>query len=160
INYSQDFPEAMLAMIVRYHIPSVWLNEVLVKDCVYPDDFAGLRQATEYLLKLGHKKIAYVNYSNLTGDYSVGARFNGYSKAMQTANLTTQALRAGFELPEDFGASKRKTITGDAGEPSNTLDYSGDEIKAIESLLGGSDRPTAVICNGTEEASTILLAAA
>lgn len=163
INYSHDFPEAMLAMIVRYHIPSIWLNEVLVNDCVYPDDFSAIRQATEHLLRHGHKRIAYINYSNLTGDYSVGARFNGYSKAMQTADLPVRTLRAGFELPEDFGSSRRKELTAAAvggGEPTVSLEYLGDEVKAIESMLSGPDRPTAVLSNGSEETATLLLAAA
>src|SRR4051794_33407113 len=61
VNYTHEIPQAMLDLIHAHHAPAVWLNAKLKEDCVYPDDFGAAKAATEHLLALGHRRIAFLH---------------------------------------------------------------------------------------------------
>jgi DNA-binding LacI/PurR family transcriptional regulator len=89
----------MIELIQRYQIPSVWLNAKLESDCVYPDDFEAAGQACKYLLQMGHRRIAYVDYMS-SGHYSTADRRNGYLRAMRSARLKPQIFSNARERPQ------------------------------------------------------------
>jgi DNA-binding LacI/PurR family transcriptional regulator len=98
----------------------VWINSKQPADCVYPDDFQGAVQATNYLLSLGHERIAFVCfYPN--SHYSYIDRIAGYETAMRSAGRTPQTI----------------------------VDYRGRKVSsetfADLSWLQGDDRVTAVL---------------
>lgn len=104
INYNAGFPERLIDLVRRYRIPSVWINAKPGTDCFYPDDVTASRVATEYLLELGHREIAFVDYSygyrNETPvHYSDYDRCFGYAQAMQSAGLAPWEIRAETSLP-------------------------------------------------------------
>jgi DNA-binding LacI/PurR family transcriptional regulator len=73
IGYNVCVPPQMAEIIHRHHIPSVWLNAEQEFDSVRPDDEGGTYAATQHLLQLGHRRIAYVSIARPI-HYSVAAR--------------------------------------------------------------------------------------
>jgi LacI family transcriptional regulator len=139
INYNTGIPAALDEVITRHRLPAIWMNARRARDCVHPDDEGAGRLATEHLLALGHRRIAYVDYCHAATQadqhYSVGDRRAGHEQAMRAAGLAVrvmtvpQALRPAEQLP------------------------------AIRDWLSASDRPTAVVTYCEREAESILYAA-
>jgi LacI family transcriptional regulator len=125
INYTDHIPKEMLKLIGRYQIPSIWINTRLPADCVHYDEFGGGMALTERLLRLGHRRIAYLDFVPLDGrdiiHYSRVDRYEGYAQAMRSAGLQPTAR-------EQF-----------AGVPQR------DRLTATQAMLGSPDRPTALI---------------
>jgi LacI family transcriptional regulator/LacI family repressor for deo operon, udp, cdd, tsx, nupC, and nupG len=108
-----------------YNIPIVAINNQAIEDyhySIYHDDVDGSRQACEYLVQLGHTRIAYL------GDASSGRttqeRLTGFQQVMKEADLL---LRPEY-IHQVAGNSAAQGLTG--------LDY----------FLSLSVRPTAIIC--------------
>jgi DNA-binding LacI/PurR family transcriptional regulator len=130
INYTHRIPGRMIELIEQYDIPSVWLNTKRRFDCVHPDDRRAGREATEHLLRLGHRHIAYVDFIWGTEDihrahYSTRDRQGGYEDAMAAAGLTPAVAR-----------DKRHVSRGYRGE-------------MWRGLLASPDRPTAIVAYTT-----------
>lgn len=138
IVYNIDIPDKMKTLILRYKIPAVWINSKQEADCIYPDEKRGAQQATEQLLALGHKRIAYADYSlgsDYTAHYSWLDRYAGYETAMQKAGLKPEYLNPGPRIPR----SKRQ---------EHALEW-----------LASPDRPTAVLARTVTTAWPIMYAA-
>lgn len=120
ISYIADIPERMMGLIHQYRIPSVWINTVLKADCVYPDDFDAAKRATEHLLQLGHRDIAYVQAAD-SSHYSVAQRCAGYTKAMEDARCRPQVVE----------------------HPSTSVAYNG--LQPLRAWLSRANRPTAIV---------------
>jgi len=140
INYAFNIPAPIRQLLDRCQIPAVWINHDRDANCVRPADIGAARNATEYLLGLGHRKIAFVRRelpqsSVVTEEhYSCADREAGYCMAMTEAGLTPRS----DVLPR--GALQR----------SQTL-------RCYTQWLRLPDRPTAVICY---DAGRIMLHAA
>jgi LacI family transcriptional regulator len=98
INYNTGFPERLIDLVRRYRVPSIWINAKPGADCIYPDDVNAARQATQYLLELGHRDIAFVNYNyghhnDIPVHYSDYDRVFGYAQAIQGAGLAPWEIR-------------------------------------------------------------------
>jgi DNA-binding LacI/PurR family transcriptional regulator len=93
---------------------------------VVVDDFAGAFAATKYLLGLGHQRVMLFVHETVKPHCSVHERLDGYRAAMHEAGLTTRELVRVHE---------------------------GD---AVDALVRGDARPTAVICYSDLE-STLLV---
>ena len=122
INYLHDIPARMLELIRQHRIPSVWTNAKLEKDVVYPDDLAGGRAATEHLLKLGHKRIAYIHHSD-SRHYSAIDRRAGYESAMAEAGLEPAFVAAGRVLTAAERVAKGRTLLRGRGRPTACVTY-------------------------------------
>lgn len=132
VNYNYDIPAPFLETINNTRIPSVWINTKQEANAVWPDDFAAGKSATEQLLALGHKRIAYAINENAEGHYSATDRRNGYEAAMQEAGLVPQVLR--FPTPNVPNAPT--TIVPPAGwETGSSIWQAG----------AASTRPTAIV---------------
>ena len=83
INRHVGFSSSYLDFIHRLGIPAVSLNVKQEFDCVHPDDLMGGRIATEFLLRLGHERIAYVDTDDpVSRHYSKQDRRLGYEQVM------------------------------------------------------------------------------
>lgn len=104
-----------------YNIPSVVINhhvEDVEVNCISIDNFGGGKQAVEYLLGLGHKKIAHI-----TGEV--------YTQAAK------DRLEAYVQVMKKAGLLQEKYIVH--------TDYSrGQARQAAEKLLKMDDKPTAI----------------
>jgi LacI family transcriptional regulator len=122
INYTDHIPKEMIAMIQRYRIPSIWINSRQAADCVYYDDFGGAMAATQRLISLGHRRIAYLDFTDHEGaHYSRIDRHQGYLQAMRSAGIE---------------AFDRERLVG---VPVT------DRLDCVCELLSKPDRPTAIL---------------
>jgi LacI family transcriptional regulator len=139
INYNTGIPDALDEVITKHRLPAIWMNARRARDCVHPDDEGAGRLATEHLLKLGHRRIAYVDYCHATTQpdqhYSAWDRQAGYEQAMRASRLTPRVITAPLSVPPV-------------------------EIpQAACTWLRAPDRPTAVVTYCEREAEPILYAA-
>ncbi len=132
VNYNYDIPEPFLQTINDTRIPSVWINTKQELNAVWPDDFAAGKAATEQLLALGHRRIAYAINENAEGHYSAADRRNGYESALQAAGLTPQLLR--FPTPNTPGA--RTTVMPPTGWEAGSAIWRSERTAV---------RPTAIV---------------
>lgn len=122
---SPHFTPEQSSQLQSYNIPIVAINNQAAEDyrfTIYHDDVDGSRQASQHLIGLGHKRIAYL------GDASSGRttqeRLSGFRQAMEEADLPIR--------PEFV-----HQLAGNSAEQGQA---------GLEYLLNLSERPTAVIC--------------
>lgn len=142
MNYAFEVPPRLVALLDQARIPVVWMNIPGKWNVVRPDDHQGAAAATQHLLALGHRDIAYVDDDIGTDDdavfwhYSMRDREAGYRATMTAADLPARVIRPPFRI-----------------QPV-------DRARACASWLAAADRPTAVVCYSTLTTHSLLLAAA
>ncbi|HLK58291.1 MAG TPA: LacI family DNA-binding transcriptional regulator [Chthonomonadaceae bacterium] len=142
INRHVRFSPPYLDRIHRLRIPAVFLNVKQEFDCVHPDDLMGGRMAAEYLLQLGHERIAYIDTEEPNNQhYSKHDRREGYEQAMRAAGKTPQV----FLLPKEW------QVPGQPGKDQR--------IEAARLLLEPESRPTAIVAYELTEAMAVVYAA-
>jgi LacI family transcriptional regulator len=79
--------------IGRYRVPTIWVNndQQGATDCVWPDDVASGRVATEHLISLGHKEIVFLRVPQMF-HLSQPMRVAGYEEAMRQAGLSVRVI--------------------------------------------------------------------
>jgi len=105
IDYTDRIPRRMIELLREHNIPSIWVNSRQAADCVHPDDLAAGRRATEHLLSLGHRRIAFVDTSHPQdrmdiAHYSAQDRADGYAAAMKAAGQTPHVHRRDVSDPD------------------------------------------------------------
>lgn len=82
INLHVEIPPRMRELIDAASVPAIWLNSKQDRDGIYPDDLGCARMATQRLLELGHRHIAYIDLNTPLGaeglHYSTVDRRRGY----------------------------------------------------------------------------------
>lgn len=140
ISYVGELPESMSTTITESSVPHVWLNAKAANNCVYPDDFNAAREATRYLLSLGHQRLAFVSqHEHELSDfkhYSVYDRRDGFLAAMDEAGVNPTAVEVTGGFVFGHGAER------------------------MRQLLSQDDRPTALVCYEKHEAVAAWVAAA
>ncbi|HYG75209.1 MAG TPA: LacI family DNA-binding transcriptional regulator [Planctomycetota bacterium] len=117
----------MIELIQEHGIPSVWINTQQKADCVFPDDLDASRSATETLLRLGHRRIAYADFGIGVGrpphHYSNVDRYEGYARAMRAANLPSRYVQGAEFIPlRERAAFAAHILSGD-DRPSAFVTY-------------------------------------
>jgi LacI family transcriptional regulator len=131
-----------LERIHRLRIPAAFLNTKQEFDCVYPDDIAGGRMAAEFLLRLGHERIAFIDTEEPRNQhYSKVDRRSGYEQAMMSAGKPSRS----YFLPYQWQVAADPNADG--------------RVDAARLLLSGHDRPTAVVAYELAEAMAVVRAA-
>jgi DNA-binding LacI/PurR family transcriptional regulator len=98
INYTDRIPAKMIELIKQSRHPAVWVNTKGEHDCVHPDDFGLGRKVAEHLIRLGHRRIAYVDFTvgrceMDTVHYSRRDREAGHFAALREAGLTLRIIQ-------------------------------------------------------------------
>jgi len=142
INRHGDSPPPFLEHVRRLRIPAIFLNSKQEADCIYPDDLQGGELAAQYLLCLGHERIAYVETEErLLPHYSERDRRSGYERAMAAAGRPPWV----HQIPVDWRST---------GEPATD-----QRVQAAVRLLSRPDRPTAVVAYELIESMAVVRAA-
>ena len=136
--------EEVTRWLERFRLPAVWVNSKRATGSVYVDDFDCARSAVEGLLKLGHQRVAYVDFIGALAEptggrmrhYSGPERWSGYAAAMESAGL--EPVRLG----------------GDRFTPPE------GRLAGARAVLDRPDRPTAVLTYSAASATPVLFAAA
>ena len=138
LNYTHGAPPAMVEMLRRHKLPTVWLNAKRERNCVYVDDFAAARDATRRLLGLGHQRIMY-------------ADFTGRLESADEVHYSRIDRRAGYEAAmREADHEPLSQIAQERGE---------DAVALYVGLLRSPHAPTAVVTYGPPEASAFSHAA-
>lgn len=142
INYNAHIPENLIDLVEQNRIPAVWINAKFEQCCVYPDEEQAGFAAAEYLLKMGHRRIAFlcsgwpdpqgVMKANLD-HFSVIDRQAGYSRAMKNADLQPDPIVVQTQLGSDL------------------------HVQTFTQLLRQPNLPTAIIANSHAMAGSICL---
>jgi LacI family transcriptional regulator len=142
INRHDGSSPLFLERIHQLRIPTVFLNVKQEFDCVHPDDVMGGRMAAEFLLRLGHERIAFVDTDEPENrHYSKEDRRLGYEQAMRAAGKLpwTHLLPKGWQAHRQPGMDSR--------------------VEAARLLLARDDRPTAIVAYELTEAMAAVHAA-
>jgi DNA-binding LacI/PurR family transcriptional regulator len=124
--------ENFLEVLERMKLPYVMLGntyighkEKLKKDAVVYDDVAGCFDAIEYLLRLGHRRIAFAGNIALPW---FGRRYQGYGQALKKAGLPEITVTESWNVPYiEYGKLAATELLRRATPP--TAIFSGnDEI--------------------------------
>ena len=107
-----DMDDFVAELMTIYKIPLVQinpLNRVEGVACVLPDDFRGAQLATNHLISLGHRRIAFLmGPRNMR---SSADRFTGYRKALEVAAIPFDpALIQDTEFTYDGGYTATKLL--------------------------------------------------
>ncbi len=135
-----EIPQAIRQAIVSMRLPYVMIGVKQDHDAVYTDEYNAAKQATEHLLELGHKRIAYVPDHYLY-QYVQQDRQRAYSQVMQQAGLTPMIV----ELPAQHRSME-------------VSPYDANHAQRVALLTGGHP-PTAIIADTVDQAYPILGAA-
>lgn len=131
-------PTALLRAAREVHLPVVMIDPVDVDDpevvSIGSTNWAGGRTATEHLLELGHRRIAWIGGPDASA--ASRERFHGYRAALDSAGvpLDLAIVRSGWFSVENGRTHARE-------------------------LLSAPDRPTAVVTGDDEIAVGVLLTA-
>ena len=128
VNYNTDIPEAMMRLIDKHRIPSVWINSKQSHNCIYPDDFSGGVEATRHLIGLGHRNIGYAMYVGGM-HYSSQERKEGYESAMKDAGLSPRVFQRDVDLQYVGGISHE--ILSSAERPTGIVCYTEKEVHGL-----------------------------
>jgi LacI family transcriptional regulator len=124
----QALPEDVRKAVRERQLPIILLgdNSDPTVSQVVVDDVAGAYAATKHLIGLGHSRILLFVHKNVKPHCSVDQRLAGYRSAMKEAGLATREC---LQTPEE---------------------------DAIDILIRGDDRPTAVVCYSDLEATLVV----
>jgi LacI family transcriptional regulator len=141
INYTDRVPEQMIRLLGKFHIPSIWINRKQNHEAVYYDDFGAAKEATERLLKLGHRRIAYLDFipkeTWTNTHYSRTDRYAGYAAAMREAGMpsTPREQFAGVPAAERLSATCQ--LLRREGRPTAVISYdAGVRIMHAAAVVG------------------------
>jgi LacI family transcriptional regulator len=132
LNYVYDIPKEVEAAILRHHLAAVWVNRKLPTACAYPDDHGAGHAATQALIDVGHRRIAYLS-SHPTPHSSDQDRSKGYATAMRSAGLRCRTMMS--------------------QDPPDRRD---EWMRQVRALLSTPDRPTALVVYGPFAAYPVL----
>ena len=134
VNYDTNIPQRMIELVQTHPIPAIWINSKQAADCVYPNDFQAGRLATEHLLRLGHRRIAYLDYHirhTAVRHYSREDRLEGYRSAMTAAGLRPSLITPEGHLPDGETAAYAAGFLRGPQRPTAAVTYSTDEAFAL-----------------------------
>ncbi|MDE6425047.1 MAG: LacI family DNA-binding transcriptional regulator [Ruminococcus sp.] len=134
-----SFPDDYMKMISSLNIPVVMLDTYIAEydyDTVISGDYYGMYIMTNYLIKQGHKKIAFVGSVGVSGIMT--DRFYGYCKAMAESGMK---VTGNMIIPDSITtADMNINIPPDIAEKYTALacccDYSAYESMHILNAMG------------------------
>ncbi len=123
LNYNYPSPPGLVELLQRYRLPYVHVNAKEATNSLHPLDYDAGKEITERMIKLGHRKIAFVQNEtgNMPTHFSVTERVGGYRDAMEAANLEPNVL---VSINDDIEVTRRQ----------------------VWNAWSAKERPTAYIC--------------
>ena len=149
VNYTDHIPGKMIDLIRQSRHPAVWVNAKGEHDCVHPDDFGLARQVAEHLIRLGHRRIAYVDFTvgrceMDTAHYSRRDREAGYVAALREAGLAPRIIQDDERIwPGHRARARCREILAAPDAPTAFTGYSPDHLGVVlfEAELAGLGVP-------------------
>lgn len=139
IQRREDYDDQMLAELLRPSLPAITINSRVPSHIgsVILDDESGAKIATDYLISLGHRRIAMI--SGTTAHDSARRREDGFRAAMAAGGLAVLdkwVISAGWEAPAGAMAVQK--------------------LEGLTTGLGRADSPTALLVASVNAALGVL----
>ena len=138
VDYTHRIPPPLLEQIRAHQMPAVWLNSHQPSDCVFPDDQSAAALLTRHLIGLGHRRIAYLDFTNDLNDanahYSMRERMGGYRAAMQEAQLAARvepSVKFSQGVPMAQRTAFVRALLGEAARPTALIFYGDIELDLV-----------------------------
>ena len=145
VDYTHEAPAHLARALESNELPAVWFNTLRDFDCVRPDDYGAGQLAAQHLLELGHRRIAYLDFSHPEADH---ANFGADSSFHYSS---FHRYRAICDEMKKFGQ-----------QPLLCARRAGDTDESIEERRFGyalelleRDKPTAIIAYGRSEVALL-----
>ena len=130
--------QELFTQLEDQNIPVIVINNSNFQDkfhSVCVDDFQGAYEGALYLIRLNHRKIAYIEYNRPEVPSVLADRFIGFKKALDEQNL---------EFPHDY----KITINL----------YDRDELhNKLQALFSGTNKPTALFAHDDYLAARVIV---
>jgi len=145
----QDRCEALI--LLGPHAPTSYLADLATRmpvvvvarpvrhravDVVRTDDAAGLGQAVDHLVGLGHTRIAHIDGGRAPG---AAERRRGYRQALQRHDLTDSALILPGGLTEDDGATAARALLDAHALPTAVTVFNDRSATGVLDVLRSAD---------------------
>jgi len=135
----------LINMLVCDKYPIVMIDKYIYDielDCVVSDNFRGSYDLTQYLIKLGHRNIAFFCDDYIDERSSLRERYLGYSRALYDNNIKLNIENVVYEAVPDRPVSEKENIEFHArllermrtGSTPVTAIEAASDITAIEML--------------------------
>src|ERR687889_1617141 len=105
-------------------------------DVIRTDDAAGLHQAVDHLVDLGHSRIAHIDGGRAPG---AAERRRGYCEALQRHGLTDSALILPGGLSEDDGAKAARALLDAHALPTAVTVFNDRSATGVLDVLRSAD---------------------
>ncbi|WP_203291345.1 LacI family DNA-binding transcriptional regulator [Maricaulis parjimensis] len=129
--------EAVLAAVDAANLPHVRISPDTSREtspCIVTDDRTASQRMTEYLLELGHRRIAFIRGPETHG--ASRTRFDGYCDAMKAAGLELDpALIAPGEFTYRSGLEAADALL--SAEPRPTAIFASNDDMAVAAIAMG-----------------------
>ena len=145
LNYTHGVPPRMVELIERHAIPAVWVNSRRPFDAAYPDDERAGYEATQTLLRAGHRRISYVDFTaglETAGErhYSHDDRRAGYERAMRDADAEPLAFVSDEHLTFDAPVEHARRVLESTHAPTAIVGYCVADAHAFSLACAGLGR--------------------
>ncbi len=130
VAFAMHIPPSMVERIESSNLPCVWMRSKRESDCLYLDEKDAARQAVEHLAGLGHRRIAFADYTYgtetlLSAHYGLQEFEASYCETMRQTGLIPQVIREAKRVER------------------------WDRVARLRELFSVKDRPTALIAMPT-----------
>jgi LacI family transcriptional regulator len=124
VNYNIAMPQRFVDLINHYDMPAVYLNIKRDTDTVYFNHYEASRQAVGRLIGLGHRQIAFANFTCDYNHHSFLDTRQGYIDEIAAANLVPLLIEEKTPRGNRIAAARRLLQTGSGQCPSAILTMS------------------------------------
>jgi GntR family transcriptional regulator of arabinose operon len=135
----------LINMLVSEKYPIVMIDKYIYDidmDCVVSDNFRGSYELTQYLIKLGHRNIAFFCDDYIDERSSLRERYLGYSRALYDNNIELNIENVVYEAVPEGPVSEKENLEYHAqllermrtGSTAVTAIEAASDITAIEML--------------------------
>lgn len=130
VSYAREPSASFEAEVARLPMPVIWLNRKAERNTICVDERGATRMLTEHLLELGHRHLAFLDYSSgLLNDPLIVERLSGMRDAMEPTGAMLSIIQKRLARP-------------------NRSDHARSWLKSAR-------RPTAIIANSLTSAQAV-----
>ncbi len=124
VSYSHEPSPAFDAEVARLPMPVVWLNRNAASNTLCVDERGAAKLLAEHLLELGHRHLAFLDYSSGTlMDPLIGERLSGMRDATEEVGATLSIIQKRLERTNrsDHARSWISSVTRPSAIVANSL---------------------------------------
>lgn len=145
VAFAMQIPPTMAERIESSNLPCVWMRSKRDFDCVYLDEMGAARQAVDHLAKLGHRRIAFADYTY--GTQSLSASHHGlldfeagYRERMTEAGLAPQVIREEDRVERSERAARFRAIFSRKDRPTALIAMPSTALPAVTAAVSAGLR--------------------